>query len=326
MTANTKNSFIKILSGIDQSSRNLALMKIASNKKGPVVFLTSGCHGDEVNGIIIIQKIFQYLQKQGLLKGKVYALPLMNPFGYETVSREINLSKEDLNRSFPGKEDGTLAERLAWQILKIIKNTKPDLVLDLHNDWQKSLPYVLLDPDPGRKYKSIYEKTIKYALASGLLVVNEKEKSLKQSEYKKSLSGSLLFNNIAALTFESGEPYLFYKKDVEYGIKAILNIIRSLGMIKIEEKFTHPNLPNKLFDKIVTYSNDPLAKNTGIIKVFVKPGELVKKDQLLAQVINVFGRVAETLKAKNNGIIIGITDYAVVLPGSAVISMGVISK
>lgn len=58
----------------------------------------------------------------------------MNPLGFETASRHITLSGEDLNRSFPGDKEGSLAGRIANQIFTKIKETKPFLVLDLHND------------------------------------------------------------------------------------------------------------------------------------------------------------------------------------------------
>jgi predicted deacylase len=58
---------------------------------GPVVWLTACVHGDEVGGIVVIQELFKTVRKQ-LLKGSIYAFPLMNPLGFETASRDIILS------------------------------------------------------------------------------------------------------------------------------------------------------------------------------------------------------------------------------------------
>ena len=153
-----KYSFLKILTGSDLSRRRLPFMSIESINPGPVVWLTGCMHGDEVTGIVTIQEVFKKIQKQLLLKGALYAFPLMNPIGFEAASRNITISREDLNRSFPGSKNGSLAERIADKIFTTIEQTKPTLVLDLHNDWMKSIPYAIIDPKPKQTDKQIYEK------------------------------------------------------------------------------------------------------------------------------------------------------------------------
>jgi predicted deacylase len=78
-------------------------MVLESPSPGPVVWLTACVHGDEVGGLVIIPELFKRRGKQ-LMRGALYAFPLMNPLGFETASRDIILSKEDLNRSFPGNK------------------------------------------------------------------------------------------------------------------------------------------------------------------------------------------------------------------------------
>lgn len=109
-------SFLKILTGSDLSWRRLPLMEMRSSKAGPVIWLTACAHGDEVGEIVIIQEIFKRLRRQGLKRGTVYAFPLMNPLGFKTISRSIPFSEEDLNRSFPGREQGSLGERITARI------------------------------------------------------------------------------------------------------------------------------------------------------------------------------------------------------------------
>lgn len=104
MINTNKYSFIKILTSSDLSIRRLVLMDIISVNPGPVVWLTGCVHSDEVGSVVVIQEILKKLRKEPLLKGSVHASPLMNPLGFENASRHITLSKEDLNRSFPGKK------------------------------------------------------------------------------------------------------------------------------------------------------------------------------------------------------------------------------
>ena len=145
MPTQVRYSFVRILTGSDLSNRRLPFMLAESEVEGPIVWMTACGHGDEVGGIVIIQEIFKWIKRQGLRRGKLMAFPLMNPMGFETASRQIIYSQEDLNRSFPGNPKGSLAERIAYKIFSAITQTRPSLILDLHNDWTLSIPYTLLD-------------------------------------------------------------------------------------------------------------------------------------------------------------------------------------
>ena len=204
-------SFLKILPGSDLSVRRLPLMSAKSTKPGPVVWLTACGHGDEVCGIVIIQELFKLVRRK-LKCGSVYAFPLMNPLGFETASRQISVSREDLNRSFPGDKNGTLGKRIAQSIFSTIMDTSPDLVLDLHNDWIESIPYVLLDNPSPEFPKGVYEQTRSFAQQTGFVVIVDSEK----------VSGTLSFNlnlkKVPALTLELGESYVINERNVEYGV------------------------------------------------------------------------------------------------------------
>jgi len=315
-------SSIKILTGSDLSSRRLAMMKIESKNPGPVIWLTGCIHGDEVGGIAVIHEIFKKINKTPLLQGSIYAFPLMNPIGFETSSRLLVSSQEDLNRSFPGNKNGSLAERIAEKIFSKIIETKPSLVLDLHNDWIKSVPYTLIDPYPGLKYKEVYETTKKFSQATGFLVINEQETADDADELRKTLSGSLIRHNIPALTFELSESYIINEQFVDDGIKSIWNILTSLKMVEPElEKFAHSSLKN-FEGKILRYSHLPTSSTSGIVRFLVKPGSAVKKGQPLARVYNVFGRHEETILAVADGVLLGNSDSAVALPGTPLMAFG----
>jgi len=84
-----KYSLLKILTGSDLSRRQLPLMVVESSLKDPVVWLTACGHGDEVGGIVVVQEIFKMIRKRGLLRGSLYAFPLMNPIGFETNAEAL---------------------------------------------------------------------------------------------------------------------------------------------------------------------------------------------------------------------------------------------
>jgi len=312
-------SSINILTGSDLSRRRLPFMFVKSVNPGPVIWLTACVHGDEVGGMVVIQEIFKKLKK-GILKGEVYAFPLMNPMGFETgshtiiVRSEITPVTEDLNRSFPGNKDGSLAERIAFLIFTQIKETNPFLVLDLHNDWKKSIPYVLLDPNPGKD--GDYEKAKEFAKKIGFPVV------LDTVEVEKTLTYNLLKEGIPALAVELGESYAVNEKDVEHGVGAIWNLLSELGMVKPDEEPLKVVISERIKNKILTYSQQQASLTSGVIRFLVKPGEIVNKGQPLARIYNPFGKLMETVKALEEGIVLGYADSAVAFPGSPVMAFG----
>ncbi|HUW17891.1 MAG TPA: succinylglutamate desuccinylase/aspartoacylase family protein [Sedimentisphaerales bacterium] len=313
-----KYSFLKIMTGSDLSRRRLPFMSVQSANPGPVVWLTGCIHGDEVTGIVTIQEVFKRIQRQHLLRGAVHAFPLMNPIGFETVSRNITLSREDLNRAFPGNPNGSLAERIAERIFSTIRQTNPSLVLDLHNDWMKSIPYTLIDPNPGGAYKAAYEKTKAVAGKSGFLIILETE------ELTKSFTYNLLQHNIPALTIELGESYVVNEENVEYGVKSILAILAHLEMVENTDAPFSFQLPQPARGKVLKFSPQPVSSASGIIRFLVNPGDLVRKGQPVAKIYNTFGKLLDTILSQADGIVLGHSDSSVAFPGAPVMAFGIL--
>jgi predicted deacylase len=310
-------SFKKIMTGSDLSHRRLPLMTAASPNPGPLVWLTACSHGDEVSGIVVIQEIFKSIRRR-LIRGSVQAFPLMNPLGFELGIRNITMSREDLNRSFPGNPNGSLGERIAHRIFSTITEITPTLVLDLHNDWIDSIPYVLLDNDPGEKHKTAYEEAIRAGKETGLCLIVDAE------ELKRSLSFNLLLNDIPALTLELGKPYVVSESNVTYGLETIWNILAYLGMVIPRDKpFRYP-LPHGYGQgNLLRYSDKPYSSRTGIIRFLAKPGEMVKASQPLAKIVNAFGRNQETVTAIKDAIVLGHSESSAAFPGMPIMAFGI---
>jgi len=290
-------------------------MSIQSKNPGPTVWLTGCMHGDEIGGTVIIHNIFKRL-RQRLASGTVFAFPLMNPMGFETVSRTIVLSKEDLNRSFPGNSKGTIAERIADIIFSHVINTNPTIVLDLHNDWNKSIPYLLFDPLSGSLANELVARTKIFARTTGLILVEDTD------EIRNSLTYNLLRKNIPALTLELGESLTINEKNIENGVKAAWNILMHLKMVAQDCDYFYYPASVLAKNKILRYSSHPLSSTCGIIHFLKKPGDIVYKGQKIARIYNAFGKVMETIAALDDGIVLGHSDYAVTFPGSPVMAFG----
>ena len=90
---------------------DLPVHVLRSKKPGPVLLLTAGLHGDEINGIEILRRM---IRDKALLpeKGSVIVVPIVNIFGFLIHSRAMPDGK-DLNRCFPGTKNGSLGSMVA---------------------------------------------------------------------------------------------------------------------------------------------------------------------------------------------------------------------
>ncbi|NQU42364.1 succinylglutamate desuccinylase/aspartoacylase family protein [bacterium] len=317
-TQKIQHTFLKLLGGSDLSSRRLPLMTARTARPGPTLWLTACGHGDEVGGIVIVQEIFRRLRKNPLLRGVLCAFPLMNPIGFETISRQITLSKEDLNRSFPGDPAGSLGRRIAHRIFQYIRRTQPDLVLDLHNDWMHSIPYALLDTPPaGESRDGPWRKAADIARHTGFPVIIDPE------VLHGTLSQSLLLQGVASLTLEIGGPYVISEENTDLGVRAIWQVMDRLGMVEpVEAPFEYP-LPAFCRERNLRYHDRPYSSTSGIIRFLPRAGDIVEPRQPLARVYNAFGRLQETIRAAQTGIVLGHSDSSVTFPGLPVMAFGV---
>jgi len=290
-------------------------LTIKGLKSGPTVLLTACLHGDEIGGLLIIQEIFKIL-KGHLLQGNLAAFPILNPVGFKNVSRYFSLEgKEDLNRLFPGKKEGTTAEKTAAEIFKMILGKKPSLVIDIHNDWKNSIPHNLIDYQERMIKNKAFKKAQELSQQTGLITV------LDSKDIEGTLSFNLLKQGIPALAMEFGEPQIKTGKNIKVGIKAILNLLSKLKMIKPPEKTFIHSTKALLKGKVLKYA-DQSSSTQGTIRFFIKPGQLVEKGKTVAAIYDVSGNLQEEIKSPAKGIILGQTDSPVVSAGETVISFG----
>lgn len=97
---------------------------------GPAVLVVGGIHGNEPAGSLAAKKFCDV----DLLKGTLIVVPRANETALQQNIRTLP-ETGDLNRSYPGKEKGTPAEQLTYGIVKLMKDNKVELVLDLHEGY-----------------------------------------------------------------------------------------------------------------------------------------------------------------------------------------------
>src|SRR5690606_16993843 len=182
---------------------------------GPVLLLMAGMHGDEVNGTEIIRRMITRKMLYPL-KGTIIAVPILNIYGFLNFSRDVPDGK-DVNRSFPGNKDGSLASRVAHRFMKEVM-PYIDYGVDFHTGGSSRGNYpqircVLADP----KNQELAEAFA----APFTLNASHRQGSLRKEAAK-------LGKHI--LVYETGESLRFDERGIATGIEGTLRLMHHLGM------------------------------------------------------------------------------------------------
>ena len=124
-----------------------------SNLKGnDYVYLLGGTHGDEVEGVYVLQKLFDWLKETAEVETPLVILPILNVDGYRSGTR-VNAHGVDLNRNYPTsswssefKENkynpgpAPLSEPENLYLDKIFQKYPPRIIFSFHS-WKPLVNY-----------------------------------------------------------------------------------------------------------------------------------------------------------------------------------------
>jgi N2-acetyl-L-2,4-diaminobutanoate deacetylase len=114
-------------------------LTVIKRGNGPTALLTGGNHGDEYEGPLALFELARNLRAEEVT-GRVVILPAMNYPAFRAGTRTSPIDKGNMNRSFPGRADGTVTARIADYIQRHLL-PMADLVLDIHSGG-KTLEFV----------------------------------------------------------------------------------------------------------------------------------------------------------------------------------------
>jgi predicted deacylase len=268
---------------------------------GPVLALTAGMHGDEINGMEIVRRIID-LGYNRVKRGTVLCMPVINVYGFLNYSREVPDGK-DINRSFPGSKHGSLAARVAYHmthdVLPFI-----DYGVDFHTGGAMRTNYP--------QVRCVMQEQINVELAHAFhapftLDAPFRPHSLRLTASKK---------NKHIIVYEGGESVRFDQHAIEEGINGTLRLMKHLGMIDEAPKPKEEN-------KIIWSSSWARAHTAGLFRSVVNCGELISKNQLVGSITDPFGEYKEEVKSPSDGYVIGLNNNPVVNAGDALLHIGV---
>jgi hypothetical protein len=263
---------------------------------GPAIFVTAALHGDELNGIEMIRQVRAHLDPKKV-RGTVVLVMIANPISFVLQKRDLPDGR-DLNRSFPGRSLGSIAAAIAHDLFhKIV--LKCHFGIDLHTAGRGriNLPHVRAN------LKIAKVRELAFAFGPEIIIDQPGESGMLRVESRK--------RGVAVITYEAGEPMKFENDVIERGVQGIWNALASLGVYPYERK--PPS-----FQLVVDHHKWVRSQRGGILIMHVKPGDVVKKGQVLAHTSRPFGTEQVNIHAPFSGVVISVTTVPTVLPGGAV--------
>lgn len=284
----------------DRTAMTASVEVLHGRREGPTLFLSAALHGDEVNGMEIVRRVLERLDVVKL-RGTLVAVPVANPFAFIYQSRYLP-DRRDLNRSFPGAANGSLASRTAHLFLSEVVN-RCQYGIDLHTAAppRTNLPQIRADLRD--------EETLRLSAAFGAPVM------LQGAAPQGSLRQVAVRRGVRVLLYEAGEPLRFNEGPIADGVEGVLRVMRELGMLKGIR--TRRHRPSRKAQK----THWVRARQSGILRLRFGLGDEVRRSQTLGVISDVFGDVIAPLKATCSGLVIGLTHNPLVHRGDAVLHL-----
>jgi len=279
---------------------------VHGKKDGPRLFVSAAIHGDEIIGTEIIRRLMK-LKKIKKLKGTLFAVPVVNVYGFLQQSR-YSPDRRDLNRFFPGSEKGSLTSQLADIFIdEIVNNSTHGIDLHAGSNHRTNLPQIRAnteDPDTRRIAEAF---RVPVVINAGI-----RDGSLRKAVAEK---------GIPFLLYEAGEALRFNELGIRAGIRGILSVMETIGMLR-RSRARKSAIP-PLFADATTWIRSPAS---GILHMNVPLGARVAKDKKIGEIADPFGGHETAIESPVSGMVIGRLNLPLVHQGDAVIHIARIDR
>jgi predicted deacylase len=271
---------------------------INGTRSGPTGFLTAAVHGDELNGIKIIQEVAGHYAPEDI-HGALVCLHVLNVPGFLAQQRYIPIYDEDLNRSFPGNSRSTTAKRLANAIYEEFVS-KCDFGLDFHTSTRNRTTMYHVRAD-------MNDPTVeRLARAFGTSVILDGEGS------GGTLRRVACQDGIPTVTVEMGRAHRFQTTHLDRALHCVASVLAEHEVL--------PDYPVSWpgWTRVIARDGEKTwlrADTGGLVEMKWGPHPLVKDGEPLFTISDHFKDEVEVVRAPSTGLVVGVLENAVAYPG-----------
>lgn len=258
------------------------------------VCIVGTMRGDEVQQQYVCSQIVRELQQieaaGGICPNKsILVIPSCNPFSMNVSRRFWAMDGTDINRMFPGYDQGETTQRIAAAIFKHLEGFVYGLQLASFYVPGEFVPHI-------RMLRTGYED-IESAKLFGLPYVTVR----KPLPFDTTL---LNYNwqiwNTSAFSLYAGQTDTIDSESSHLAVDAVLRFLSSVGVV--EHKMATPGFQSSFLDEENLVSIK--AHRAGLYVRTRRAGNAVKAGEVLATILHPYdGRVLEEVRSPNDGII-----------------------
>ena len=286
-----------------QKNRLVPVDGLSGNEKR--ISIVTGTHGDELEGQYVCYELQRRIKENiECLTGIVDVYPAINPLGIDSITRGIPGFDLDMNRIFPGLENGSMPEYIASKIIDDLSGSAA--VVDIHAS------NIFLEEIPQVRINELSRDTL-VPLAKHLNVdyiwVHSSATVLEST-----LAYSLNVIGTPTLVVEMGVGMRITKKYGDQLTDGILALMKELGIWNGD--VITPKEPIISEDGEVSFIN---AGKSGVFVPCVGHWKNVKKDGHIGDILNpLTGEINERILAPTDGIVFTLREYPIVNEGSLI--------
>lgn len=284
---------------------------------GPVIGMNAMLHGDEYNGYAVINRLFDELDCREL-RGTLVGLPVANPLALHSNTRihELEYERLNLNRVFPGTAGGFQMERLAHLIFDEGVR-RADAWLDFHEGGRDFIARYLIVGEEGGAATADLEMARWFG--EGVPITID---VLTPERARLGRGGTVTTQCRAlgkrALGVELGGGGQLVPAFVETGLAGARNVLRGLGALP----GARPDPQRAPAQHVCRETFWPRPSRGGFFEQDVTLGQVVAKDEVVGRVRDLFGSVAEEIRAPFASVILDTRHTATIQTGEWTVKCG----
>ncbi len=271
---------------------------INGDQDGPRVFMTAAIHGDELNGVKVLQEVAgRYPPRK--LHGTLVILHVVNVPGYHAQQRYLPIYDQDLNRSFPGKERSNTAERMAYQVYhRFLRQC--DLGIDFHTSTRNrtTMYHTRADIDD----PAVQQLATTFG-ANVILSGEGDENSLRTVASR---------DGIPTITVEMGKAHRFQPGLIDKALWGVENVLTDYDV------YPAGSVTEPAWRKIMGPSEEKRwirADTGGLVDMQWGPNPVVQEGETICTITDHFQNEEHVIDAPFTGLIVGVLENPVALPG-----------
>ncbi|MED4018527.1 succinylglutamate desuccinylase/aspartoacylase family protein [Sutcliffiella cohnii] len=259
-------------------------------EEGPTLLLTALIHGVEIGGYDVIKRLMLEEVNFQQLKGRIIAVPIVNPFALNVANRYTPQDSADLNRVFPGHPNGTISQRIA-NVLAERLVSEADFIIDYHSCNPPSEVFTIVLSEGEKK---VQELSWGMAEAFGAITVAPTQ------DVPGTFSGYLASIGKPSITPELVFSRRFDQGSSDAGVIGTLNVMKYLGMINGE---IQPRPHAQKYKGKYLYTAC-FANTGGFVYFNKKVGATFEKNEVFATVQDPWGEVIDEMRSPVSGMLI----------------------